>query len=219
MVSGHPSPPPVSASGVAASSSSGLLGFPYALPSSITVTKETYTSLISQVLYLSSQFLLPESPLSYSFQSMACARGLFLRWSECKESRAASEADKIFLEKRLSEVIRERDEAWAQAEDFKAQAFDFKNKHVDIQSVCTGLVKSKSDLYSKHESEQAVFKSSLEEAVVHNKELQSQNRDTRKLLAGSLKELRRRLPPEVVMANFKRAKITRTFLWTILSPS
>ncbi|GAA0141524.1 hypothetical protein LIER_35408 [Lithospermum erythrorhizon] len=41
MVSGHPPSPSVSASGVAASSSSGLLGFPYTLPSGITVTEET----------------------------------------------------------------------------------------------------------------------------------------------------------------------------------
>ncbi|GAA0170681.1 hypothetical protein LIER_24892 [Lithospermum erythrorhizon] len=33
-------------------------------------------------------------------------RGLFLRWSECEESRVASEADKISSEKLLSEVIR-----------------------------------------------------------------------------------------------------------------
>ncbi|GAA0141523.1 hypothetical protein LIER_35407 [Lithospermum erythrorhizon] len=73
--------------------------------------------------------------------------------SECEECRAASEADKISLEKRLSEVIKERDEARAQADHFKAQAFDVKNKHEDIQSVCAGLVKSKSGLSSKHESD------------------------------------------------------------------
>ncbi|GAA0148705.1 hypothetical protein LIER_08077 [Lithospermum erythrorhizon] len=118
MVSGHPSPPPVSASGIVASSSSGLL--------------------------------------------------------------------------------RQRDEAWAQANHFKAQAFDFMNKHEDIQFVYAGLVKSMSYLSSKHETELAVFKSSLEE-------LQSQKRDTRKLLAGLLEELRMRPPPEVVVENFKES--------------
>ncbi|GAA0159035.1 hypothetical protein LIER_15917 [Lithospermum erythrorhizon] len=178
-----------------------------------------YTSLISRVLYLLSQFLLPESHLSYSFRSMACARGLFLRWSECEESRAASEVDKISLEKRLSEVIRKRDEARAQADHFKAQAFDFNNKHADIQSVCAGLVKSKSNLSSKQERELIVFNSSLEEAAVHIKEFQSQNRDTRKLLAGSLEELRWRPLPELLWQTLRRVKIKRTFLWMTPSPS
>ncbi|GAA0159036.1 hypothetical protein LIER_15918 [Lithospermum erythrorhizon] len=244
MVSGQPCPPPVSASGVAGISSSGLLGFPYTLPSGITVTEEMISkggSLTASLLLLNcllkgdmegimghptpssvhdafSHFYL-KSHLSYSFRSMACARGLFLRWSECEESRAASEVDKISLEKRLSEVIRKRDEARAQADHFKAQAFDFNNKHADIQSVCAGLVKSKSNLSSKQERELIVFNSSLEEAAVHIKEFQSQNRDTRKLLAGSLEELRWRPLPELLWQTLRRVKIKRTFLWMTPSPS
>ncbi|GAA0152407.1 hypothetical protein LIER_10896 [Lithospermum erythrorhizon] len=146
MVSGHPSPPPVSASGVVAvlavkGDMEGIMGHP--TPSSI-----------------------HDAFSHFHLKSMEYARGLFLRWSECEESRDASEAEKISLEKRMSE----------------------------------------SDLSSKNESELAVFKSSLEEAAVQIKELQSQNRDTRKLLAGSLEELRSRPPPEVVVANFKESQ-------------
>ncbi|GAA0174141.1 hypothetical protein LIER_27589 [Lithospermum erythrorhizon] len=128
--------------------------------------KESWSGVIPLLLRF-----LPRVLLLVPAVSMACARGLFLRWSECEESRATLEADKISLEKLLSEVNRQRDEAWAQADHFKAQAFDFKNKHANIRSVCAGLVKSESDLSAKHESELAVFKSSLEEAAVHIKEL------------------------------------------------
>ncbi|GAA0154738.1 hypothetical protein LIER_12636 [Lithospermum erythrorhizon] len=159
-----------------ASSNSGcnLLGVPYSLPLGITVTEkivsrreEPIASLLLKNCMLKGDF---EGIMGYSIPSelhdafshfqlkaMECAHRLFLKWKESEESLVNSETEKTSLEKRLSEVLRERDGARAQAEDLK-------RKHEDLKSICNGLVKSKSDLSCKHEIDVAVFKSSLEES-------------------------------------------------------
>ncbi|GAA0148825.1 hypothetical protein LIER_08161 [Lithospermum erythrorhizon] len=91
---------------------------------------------IRALVVTSSEFL---TPFLWATKS---AHRLFLKWKESEESRVNSETEKTTLEKRLSEVLRERDEARAQAEDLR-------RKHEDLQAICNGLLKSKSDLSSR----------------------------------------------------------------------
>ncbi|GAA0184451.1 hypothetical protein LIER_31739 [Lithospermum erythrorhizon] len=85
----------------------------------------------------------------------------------------------------------------------RAQAEDLKNKHADLQAVCNGLIKSKSDLSSKHEIDMAVFKSSLEESQLRSRDLRAQLDSSQQLLAASKKQLSIRSPPEVVIEKLK----------------
>ncbi|GAA0159836.1 hypothetical protein LIER_16530 [Lithospermum erythrorhizon] len=108
-------------------------------------------------------------------------------------------AEMTTLEKRLSEVIKERDEARAQAEDLR-------NKHADLQAICNRLVKFKSDLSCKHEIDIAIFKSSLEEFEQLSRDLGAQLNSSQQLLLDSEKQLEQlsaRPPPEVVIERFK----------------
>ncbi|GAA0183213.1 hypothetical protein LIER_30671 [Lithospermum erythrorhizon] len=128
-------------------------------------------------------------------QSTECAHGLFLKWKESEKSRATSETEKTSLENFLSDVIRERDEARAQAEVLK-------NKHEHLQAVCDGLVKSKSDLSYKHEVEVGILKSSLEESKQRSQDLKAQLASSQQLLAAlekQLEQLSTRPSPEVVI--------------------
>ncbi|GAA0142504.1 hypothetical protein LIER_03390 [Lithospermum erythrorhizon] len=176
-------PPPV------ASSSSGCtsLEYPYFVPSGITVTEKTVSkreeptvSLLLKgdmegIMGYSSPSELHDAFSHFQLKSTECAHGLFLKWKESEESRAAFEADKISLEKCLSEVIKERDEA-------RAQDADLKNKHANLQAVCNGLVKSKTDLSSQHEIDMDIFKSSLEEAELRSRDLKAQLDSSRELV-------------------------------------
>ncbi|GAA0138845.1 hypothetical protein LIER_00511 [Lithospermum erythrorhizon] len=139
------------------SSSGDPLGVNYSLPSGDMEDIMGY-SILTELHVAFSHFQL---------KVMKCAHGLFLKWKEFEESRVNSEAEKTTLEKRLSEVMKERDEARAQAEDLR-------NKHANLQEVCNGLVKSKSDLSCKHEIDIAVFRSSLEESEHLSRDLRAQ---------------------------------------------
>ncbi|GAA0162200.1 hypothetical protein LIER_18342 [Lithospermum erythrorhizon] len=111
-----------------------LLGVPYSFPSGITVTEKiisrreepTASLLLNNCMMKGGM----EGIMGYSipselhdafshFQLMAteCAHGLFSKWKESKESRVNSKIEKTSLEKRLSEVLREMDEARAQAKE------------------------------------------------------------------------------------------------------
>ncbi|GAA0155146.1 hypothetical protein LIER_12941 [Lithospermum erythrorhizon] len=91
------------------------------------------------------------------FEATECAHGLFLKWKESKDSRADSEAEKASLEKGLSEVLRDRDEA-------RTQADDLRGKYEDLQAVRDGLVKYRSDLSHQYDTNVTALKTSLEES-------------------------------------------------------
>ncbi|GAA0154592.1 hypothetical protein LIER_12529 [Lithospermum erythrorhizon] len=112
----------------------------------VTSARESSPIVPSPKASLSSGGDVLEFPYSLTpfLRATECAHGLFLKWKEFEESRVNFEAEKTTLEKRLSEVIKERDEARAQDEDLR-------NKHASLQTVCNVLVKSKSDLSCKHE--------------------------------------------------------------------
>ncbi|GAA0163631.1 hypothetical protein LIER_19446 [Lithospermum erythrorhizon] len=186
-------PPPKASS----SSSGEFLEVLYSLPSGITVTGKTVSreeepsaSLLLKncmlkgdmegIMGYSSPSKLQNAFSHFHLKSTECADGLFLKWKESEESRATSKAKKTSLEKRLSEVRREMDET-------RAQAADLRNKHEDLQAVCNGIVKSKSDLSCKHEIVMAVFKSSLEEFEQRSRDLRAQLNSLQQLLAASEK--------------------------------
>ncbi|GAA0141390.1 hypothetical protein LIER_02542 [Lithospermum erythrorhizon] len=205
MDSGHHTPPPPSSSPrISASSSGAFLGLPYTLPSGITVTDGTISKRHeSTASLLLKNYLLKRDmegimghPTSSSIhdafshfhlKSMECDQGLFLKWSECEDPEPPPKQR-------------------------RALAAEFEHKHVDLHYVFNWLVKSKSDLSSKYEIDLAAFKNSLEEAGMRIQELQSQNDGTRILLAGSLEKLKRRSPPEEVIANFKEGQNYRDIL-------
>ncbi|GAA0166666.1 hypothetical protein LIER_21772 [Lithospermum erythrorhizon] len=94
-----------------------------------------------------------------------CAYGLFLKWKESEDSRVDSEAEKVSLEKGLSEVLRERDEAQAQDDDLRG-------KYEDLLAIRDGLVKSRSDLSHQCDTDLAALKTSLEESEQRSRDLE-----------------------------------------------
>ncbi|GAA0154391.1 hypothetical protein LIER_12385 [Lithospermum erythrorhizon] len=202
MASAQKSPPPAPPSKASSSSGSVSLGYPYSLPSDIIVIEKTISKREEPTasLLLKNCILKGDMEGIIGYSSPLELHDAFSHFQlDSEESRAAFEADKASLEKRLFEIIRERDEA-------RAQATDLKNKHADFQAVCNGLVKSKVDLSSKHKIDTVVFKSSLEESERRSWDLRAQLDSSQELLATSEKQLSMRPPPEVVIKKFKEGQ-------------
>ncbi|GAA0143760.1 hypothetical protein LIER_04368 [Lithospermum erythrorhizon] len=114
-----------------------LLPTPYALPSGMTVTKDTVsklkaftTSLILKnrmlrkdlegILECSSPDELHDTFSHFQRRAMECAYGLFLKWKEAETARANLNTEKSLLEERLNGAL--------------ARANDFENKYRDLQN-------------------------------------------------------------------------------------
>ncbi|GAA0152878.1 hypothetical protein LIER_11246 [Lithospermum erythrorhizon] len=196
-----------------------LLEVPYSLHSGLTVTegiisrKDTPTASLwlknymmkkdmEGVLQYSTPGDLQDSFSHFQLKATECTYGLSLKWRECEESQARLEAEKTSLEKRLAEVLRERDEA-------RACAHDLEDKYGDLQAVRDGLFKSKSDLSLRNDKDVVALKKSLEESEGCSHALKTQLDSSHMLLANieqQVEQLSLRPTPEAVIERFKEGE-------------
>ncbi|GAA0168506.1 hypothetical protein LIER_23210 [Lithospermum erythrorhizon] len=87
------------------------------------------------VLQYSTQGDLHDSFSHFQLKAFECAYRMSLKWRESEVSRARLKSEKTSLERRLVEVLRERDET-------RAYARDLEGKYEDLQSVRHGIIKS-----------------------------------------------------------------------------
>ncbi|GAA0162102.1 hypothetical protein LIER_18273 [Lithospermum erythrorhizon] len=154
------------------------------------------------ILQYSSPSELHDAYSHFQLKATECAHELFLKWKEFEDSRAASETEKFSLERCLSEVLRERDEA-------RAQADDLRDKYEDLQAVRDRLVKSKSDISHQYDTYVAALKTSLEESEQQSRDLKVGLDSSQQLLADlekQLEQLSLRPPPEVVIERIKEGQ-------------